>query len=708
MTHQRQIVRNAINPLAKIRNFGLIAHIDAGKTTTTERILYFTGRTHKIGEVHNGEAIMDRLPDEKARGITIQSAATYAQWAGANLNIIDTPGHLDFGAEVERSLRVLDGAITLFCSVSGVEPQSETVWRQANRYGVPRICFINKMDRTGANFEGAINAMRRRLGANAIALQLPIGQEQDFRGVVDLVERRAYIYVDKLGVAQGAKCEIKEIPIPSEMELEVATASSELLDALCDADDDLALLYLDGKTISPAHLHDAIRKATLSLKLFPVLCGSSLKDKGVQALLDAVVDYLPSPLDAGIVKGVHPKTNEEEIRSISLQDKFSALAFKSTVDEVGTLTYLRIYSGQLSQGDTLLNATQGGTERVGRLYRMHSDEREPIESADAGSIVTIVGAKNVRTGDTLCAKDAPILLSQMNFAEPVISLAISPENSRDNDKLASTLAKLALEDPTFHRKTEDKTGEIIVSGMGELHLEIIITRIQRDHKIPVIVGAPTVQYKQTLEGHADVQGFHQKQSGGRGQYGKVQVRFRHHPDGKPLLFLNEVKGGAVKKEYIGPVEKGIKDAILEGGFAKIEFTNIEATLYDGEMHTVDSSDFAFRAAGRLAFDAAQKTMKRVLLEPLMKVEVTVPEDYVGDITGDLSRRRALIEGMDNVGGARCIRGTVPMSEMFGYQTALMSMTSGRGAFSLEPHAYARVPESIAEKIYTSLIKSEKK
>ena len=703
----RRIIQNTADPLAKIRNFGLIAHIDAGKTTTTERILYFTGRTHKIGEVHNGEAIMDRLEDEKKRGITIQSAATYAQWGGANLNIIDTPGHLDFGSEVERSLRVLDGAITVFCSVGGVEPQSETVWRQATRYGVPRLCFVNKMDRIGANFDAAIKAMRNRLGTNAVPIQLPIGEEHDFRGIVDLVEQRAYIYVDKPQVLVGAKCEIQEVAIPSEMEDEVAAASSDLIEALCDVDDDLALLYLDGENISTEQLQAAIRKATLSLRLFPVLCGSSLKDKGVQALLNAVVDYLPSPVDAGLVKGIHPKTQEEETRTISINENFSALAFKSTVDHIGTLTYLRIYSGKLSQGDSILNATQGDVERVGRLYMMHSDQREPIDVAEAGNIVTIVGAKNVRTGDTLCAKDAPIVFSQMNFAEPVISLAIAPDNNRANDRLAATLAKLALEDPTFHRKTEEKTGEIIVSGMGELHLEIILTRITRDYKIPLVVGPPTVQYKQTLEGRADVEGRHKKQSGGHGQFGRVNVRFRHSDEGKPLAFLNEVKGGAVDKVYITPVEKGIKDAMAEGGSAKIEFTGIEATLYDGEMHEVDSSDFAFRAAGRLAFEEAHRAMKRVLLEPLMKFEVSLPDEYVGDVTGDLSRRRALIEGMDGLGLSRIIRGTVPMSEMFGYQTALMSITSGRGSFSLEPHTYAKVPDSIAEKVYEELIREKK-
>jgi elongation factor G len=698
-----RIIKQAINPIQKIRNFGLIAHIDAGKTTTTERILFFTGKTHKIGEVHEGDSHMDRLKDEQERGITIQSAATNAEWAGAKLNIIDTPGHADFTAEVERSLRVLDGAVCVFCSVGGVEPQSETVWRQATKYGVPRICFVNKMDRKGANLAEAISEMRGKLGANAVAIQLPIGSENTFRGVIDLVSMRAYHYIDKIS-SLGANCQVEEIPIPSEMMEDTLVAREILIDALTEFDDELAESFLDEQDITTEKLKEVIRKATLSLRFNPVMCGSALKDKGVQMLLDAVIDYMPSPLDLGETKGVHPKTSEVIRRQVADDAPFSALAFKSTVDEIGTLTFLRIYSGTLSQGDALINARTGDKERVGRLYLMHSDEREPIGTATAGNIVAVVGTKDVRTGDTLCTKKDLIAYETIFFADPVISLAVEVESARDNDKLAKTLSKLNHEDPTFRRYTDDKTGEVVISGMGELHLEILVTRIRRDFKIPISVGAPMVQYKQTLEGSCDVEGRYLKKTGGKGQHGVVKVRFSHDDEAKPLIFVNEIRGGTIKKEYIPAVEKGILHQVQAGGRTKIEYTGIKAVLYDGDQHEVDSSEMSFNIAGRLAFEKAEEKMRRVLLEPIMKFEVITPESYVGDITGDLNRRRALIEGMDMDGPSRSIKGRIPMSEMFGYQTNLMSLTSGRGFFSLEPDSYAKVPNSIAEKVYLDLRK----
>jgi elongation factor G len=701
-----RIINQATNPIQKIRNFGLIAHIDAGKTTTTERILYFTGKSHKIGEVHLGTAIMDSGAEEQLRGITIQSAATNAAWKGSRLNIIDTPGHSDFTAEVERSLRVLDGAVCVFCSVGGVEPQSETVWRQADRYRVPRICFVNKMDRRGASLADAMKAMQDKLGANVVALQLPIGLEDNFQGVIDLVEMRAHLYTDKQNTL-GAKCEVSITDIPAELLEQAAAARESMLDALSEFDDDLAEAYLAEQPIELEHLKAVIRKATLSLRFNPVLCGSALKDKGVQALLDAVVDYLPSPSDLGDTQGTCPKTGEEITRRVADDEHFSALAFKSVVDEVGTLTFLRIYSGTLTQGDSLINAASGKKERAGRLYLMHSKEREAINSATAGNIIAIVGAKNVRTGDTLTSKDAPVVFERISFADPVISLAVRTENARDGDKLAKTLAKLNLEDPTFQRHTEEKTGEIVISGMGELHLEIIVQRIRSEFKVPITVGAPTVQYKQTLQGKCDVEGRFMRKTGGKGQHGVVKIRFSNDSEAQPLIFESEIKGGAIKKEYIPAVEKGLMHSIQMGGRVKIEYTNIKAVLYDGDQHEVDSSELSFDMAGRVAFGKAEEKMRRVLLEPIMKFEVITPEDYVGDITGDLNRRRALIERMDMVGPARSIKGLIPMSEMFGYQTALMSLTSGRGFFSLEPHSYDKVPSSIAEKVYADRIPKKK-
>ena len=692
-----------------IRNFGFIAHIDAGKTTTTERVLFFSGKTHKIGEVHEGQSHMDSLEEERARGITIQSAATNAEWNGFKLNIIDTPGHSDFGVEVERSLRILDGAVCVFCSVGGVEPQSEKVWRQADKYGVPRICFVNKMDREGANLDAAIDNMEKKLGAKAVALQVPIGVSSDFKGVVDLVDMRAYLYEDKPS-AMGAKCVVQEVPIPEDMLEEVKAAREKMLDILSEFNDELAMLFLEDEEIDPCFLRGVIRDATLSLRFNPVLCGSSLKDKGVQMLLNAVNDYLPSPLDIGEFQGFHPKTGEPEVRRTT-DEAFSALAFKSIADQVGILTFLRIYSGTLHQGDIMINAATGNKERVGRLYLMHSDEREPVEEAGPGSIVAVVGAKNVNTGDTLCEKDNLIVYESIEFADPVINLSIKAQNTRDNDKLGKLLAKIHHEDPSFRCHTDEKTGEVIMGGMGELHLEVIVNRIQRDAKIPVEVGTPTVHYKQALTGTADIEARHIKQSGGKGQRGIVRVRFSQDSEAKPLIFEDEIKGGVIKKEYIPAVERGIFENMLEGGSDKIEFTGLKAVLYDGEQHAVDSSEMAFKLAGRLALEKASQKMKRILLEPTMKFEVVCPEDCVGDVNGDLNRRRALIENMDISGPTRTIQGKVPMAEMFGYQTNLMSLTSGRGFFSLEADGYSAVPINIAEKIYEEkrkALKEEKK
>jgi len=685
----------SIKIIEKIRNFGLIAHIDAGKTTTTERILFFAGKTYKIGDEH--DLIMDHLEEERKRGITIQSAATNAEWKDYKLNIIDTPGHSDFTAEVERSLRVLDGAICVFCSVGGVEPQSEKVWRQATKYKVPRICFVNKMDRTGANLSSAIENMKKRLGAEAVAIQVPIGIEDEFRGVVDLVEMRAYQYIDKK-TTTGAKCEVQEIPIPKDMLEEVSQAREEMIEVLTEFDDELAMLFLEDEEVPTKLLKKVIREATISLKFNPVMCGSALKDKGIQMLLDAVIDYMPSPLDIGEFKGTNPKTGEPISRKTT--DKaFSALAFKSMVDKVGTLTLLRIYSGTLSQGDVMINATNNKKERVGRLYIMHSSEREPIEKAEAGSIIAIVGVKNVNTGDTLCDKDNPIAYESITFADPVISLAIQNENARDSDKLTKTLIKLNHEDPTFHCHTDQKTSEIIISGMGELHLEIVTNRIAKDFNIPINVGEPSVHYKQTLEGNCDVEARHIKQTGGKGQKAIVKVKFEKDIEAKPLTFEDKTRDGVIKKTYIPSVEAGIRSYMLEGGSSKIEYTGIKAIIYDGQQHEVDSSEMAFKMAGRLACEMAERRMKRVLMEPTMKFEIVCPEDNIGDITGDLNRRRAIIEGMDIDGPTRNVRGIVPMAEMFGYQTRLMSLTSGRGFFSLEPYSYDRVPLNIAEEIY---------
>jgi len=710
MTPQGQaaaVIRATSDPMERIRNLGLIAHIDAGKTTTTERILFFTGRIHKIGEVHDGAATMDALQEERERGITISSAATHAEWKGAQLNIIDTPGHVDFTAEVERSLRVLDGGIGVFCAVAGVEPQSETVWRQADRYEVPRVAFVNKMDRQGASFASAVKSMRDRLGARAVPLQLPVGEGPEFEGIVDLVDLSYHAYKDA-PKPRGAQCEVEVGPVPPGLEDAAKAARDELIEAAAEDDEELLEAYLEGAEVTGERLRSAIRKAVVAGHLTPVLCGSALKDKGIQLLLDAVVDYLPSPADRHEVHGRSADDPDEiRIRRASPDEPFSALAFKSVSDQGGTLTYLRLYSGRLRKGDVMWDCNRGVQERVGRLYIMHSDQRESIEEASAGQIVAIIGAKNVRTGDTLATRGDPILYGTMTFAEPVISLAVAPVSRKDDDRLATALAKIAIEDPTFRRRTDEETGEIVISGMGELHLQVILNRLRREHKVLVTASRPKVAYRQTLEGECDVEGRWIKQTGGRGQYGVVNVRFRGDPEADPLTFADEVKGGAVPKEYIPSVEAGIRQAIEEGGELGIEFTGIDAVLHFGKFHETDSSEMAFKQAGRESFKLACARLANVLLEPRMRLEVTAPEDHIGDVTGDLSRRRAEIQKIDASGPVRRIHAIVPLAELFSYETNLRTLTSGRGSSSMEPFDYERVPAQVAEKVREEVLKERK-
>lgn len=707
-----RIIERATNPIQKIRNIGIIAHIDAGKTTTTERILYFTGRIHKIGEVHTGDTVMDDDEDEKKRGITINSAATYAHWNGAQLNIIDTPGHVDFTAEVERSLRVLDGGIGVFCAVAGVEPQSETVWRQANKYGVPRLAFVNKMDRAGANFEAAVKSMNERLNANAVPIQVPVGAGDGFEGVIDIIENRyaSYAELPKRVGAKVARFKLEWTTVPEAHQEAAREARFRLHEALADSDDTFCSFFLD----DPAHftiddVKAALRRCVITKKLTPVLCGASLKDKGVEPLLDAVVDYLPSPADAASVTGFEPGTNKPVARAVSNDAPFSAIAFKSVVDEQGVLTYVRIYSGTLCQGDTILNAGKDEKERVGRLFRMHSSKRESIESASAGSICAMIGAKTLVTGDTACDPRSPITYTPPTFAKPVISLAIVPKSAGDRDKLTIALAKLALQDPTFRRATDPDTEETVISGMGELHLEIILGRLQRDHGVEVIASAPRVAYRQTIGKTVDVEGRHVKQTGGHGQYGIVNVIFEHDPAAEPFAFVDAVVGGSVPRQYIKSVEKGIARALEAGGALGVPFVNVKATLHFGDAHNTDSSDLAFQLAGVEAVKSMIEATTLVLLEPRMKLEVACPDEFVGSVVGNLSARRALIESMSQQGEIKVVRGVVPLSEMFRYTTELRSVTSGRGACSLEPHDYAVVPVSVSEKVYAEArIKQEQK
>lgn len=704
MSRIARIIERATNPIDKIRNIGIIAHIDAGKTTTTERILYFTGRIHKIGEVHTGDATMDDDEDEKKRGITINSAATYAQWNGAQLNIIDTPGHVDFTAEVERSLRVLDGGIGVFCAVAGVEPQSETVWRQANKYNVPRLAFINKMDRSGANFDAAVKSMRERLNANAVPIQIPVGSGEDFIGLIDIIGNRYAHYIEKPGSKRPgmktARYALEWREIPELYRDTTIAARRKLAEALAEVDDEFCEHYLNWDVVGGEEYAPALRRAVVARKITPVLCGASLKDKGVEPLLDAVVDYLPSPLDIGKVVGFEPGTTNPLERVVSVDVPLSAVAFKSVVDEQGILTYIRIYSGKIAQGDSILNATKDEKERVGRLFQMHSSKREAITEASAGAICALIGAKTLVTGDTVCDPRHPISFSAISFAKPVVSLAIAPKAQVDRDKLGVALNKIALQDPTFSRKTDPETEETIISGMGELHLEIILTRLKRDHGVDVIASAPQVAYKQTISGSYDIEGKQDKQNGGRGQYGVVNVKFEYAPEVDGIEFVDEVVGGNVPRQYIPSVEKGLRRSLEAGGVLGVPFVNIRATLYDGKWHAVDSSDMAFQLAADEAVKNLVQTSRLVLLEPRMKLEVQCPDEFTGTIIGHLTSKRAMIESMDQVGEQKAVRGVVPLSEMFNYTTSLRSMTSGRGSASMEPHDYAFVPKGVADEVYS--------
>jgi elongation factor G len=689
--------------LEKIRNIGIMAHIDAGKTTTTERILYYTGRTYKMGEVHEGAAVMDWMAQEQERGITITSAATTAEWKGHRVNIIDTPGHVDFTVEVERSLRVLDGAIALFDSVAGVEPQSETVWRQADKYRVPRIAYINKMDRIGADFDRGVQTMVDRLGAHPVPIQLPIGAEQEFQGIIDLVADKAIIYKDELGKEQEV------VDIPAEYAEAAAAAREQLLDEVSHYDDELVEMILEEQEIPPARLKAAIRKATLEIQMTPVLCGSSFKNKGVQPLLDAVIDYLPSPLDVPAVEGVEPakgSSNGDEqpaARHAADDEPFAALAFKIMADPyVGKLTYFRVYSGRLEAGSRVLNVNTGRTERIGRILMMHANEREEVKEVHAGDIAAAVGIKQVVTGDTLAAPDRPIKLETIEFPEPVIKVAIEPKTKADQEKMSSALGRLAEEDPTFQVRTNEETGQTEISGMGELHLEVLVDRMMREFRVEANVGRPQVSYRETVRGSADsVEGRFVRQTGGAGQYGIVYINVEPAP-GEGFDFINRVKGGAIPTEFIPAVEKGVEEAMENGPRAGYPMVDVRVTLVDGKYHDTDSSEIAFKVAGSLALKEAARRAKPVLLEPLFRVEVTTPEEFMGDVIGDLNRRRGHVQGMEQRGNAQVVTAFVPLAEMFGYATDLRSNTQGRATYSMQFERYDEVPANIAEKVVGEL------
>jgi elongation factor G len=682
-------------PLERMRNIGIAAHIDAGKTTTTERILYYTGRTHKIGEVHEGTAVMDWMEQEQERGITITSAATTCEWRDIQINIIDTPGHVDFTAEVERSLRVLDGAVAVFDAVAGVQPQSETVWRQADKYQVPRICFINKMDRVGADFYHSIDTIVSRLRCKPVAIQLPVGAEDQFKGVVDLVEMKALIWRDEtLGAEYDA------VDIPADLEAKAREYRDHMIEAVSEYDDKLFEKYVEGKPLTNDEIRAGIRKATIALKIFPVICGTAFKNKGVQSMLDAVVDYLPSPLDVPPVEGVSvDDPNTKLIRQASDSEPFSALVFKIMTDPyVGQLAFFRVYSGTLAAGDSVYNVAKGRKERIGRLLRMHANKREEIQEILAGDIAAAVGLKTVVTGDTICDADHPIVLESIEFPMPVIQLAVEPRTKADQEKLGMAIQKLAQEDPTFRVSTDHDTGQTILSGMGELHLEIIVDRMMREFGVAANVGKPQVAYRETIRKSAEAEGRHVKQSGGRGQYGVVKIRVEPLPHGSGFEFVNEIYGGSIPKEYIAPVEAGMKEALEGGILAGFPMSDLKATLYDGSYHDVDSSEMAFKIAGSLAIKEAARRAKAVLLEPIMAVEVVVPEEYMGDVIGDLNSRRGRIEGMELRGTSQIIKSSVPLSDMFGYATDLRSRTQGRGSFTMHFGRYEEVPAALAEEI----------
>jgi elongation factor G len=682
------------HPLEKTRNIGIAAHIDAGKTTTTERILYYTGRIHRVGEVHEGAATMDWMEQEQERGITITSAATTSFWKEHRINIIDTPGHVDFTVEVERSLRVLDGAIAIFCAVGGVQPQSETVWRQANRYRVPRIAFINKMDRVGADFFRVVERIRERLNTNAVPIQIPIGQEEFFQGVIDLVEMKAVYWLDEM----GTQYEYRDIP--AELQAQAEEWREKMVEAAVEMDDHLMEKYLEGMPVSKEELKAALRKGTLAFKLVPVLCGSAYKNKGIQLLLDAVVDYLPSPVDIGAVRGIHPDTHEEIWREPSDSEPFCALAFKIQNDPyVGKLTYLRIYSGKLSKGSYVYNATKDVRERVGRVLQMHANRREDIEEAFAGDIVGVIGFQQTTTGDTLCDPSHPILLEPPQFPEPVISLAIEPKTKADQDKLTNALQRLAAEDPTFRISTDPETGQTIISGMGELHLEIILDRLQREFGVSANQGRPQVAYKETIRTSARAEGKYVRQTGGRGQYGHCVLQIEPADPGSGIIFENKIVGGAIPREFIPPIESGVREAADSGVLAGYPVVDVKVTLLDGSFHEVDSSEMAFKIAGSIAFKEAMQRAKPVILEPYMELEVTTPDSYVGDVIGDLNSRRARIEMIEpGVGGSQVIRALVPLAEMFGYATTLRSLTQGRATYTMHPSHYEEAPAQVAQSI----------
>jgi len=680
-------------PLEKTRNIGIMAHIDAGKTTTTERILFYTGRTHKIGEVHEGDATMDWMEQEQERGITITSAATTAEWNGHRINIIDTPGHVDFTVEVERSLRVLDGAVAVFCAKGGVEPQSETVWRQADKYRVPRIAYINKMDIMGADFMNVVDMMKERLGAKAMPLQLPIGAEDTFSGIVDLVKMKAIVFLDDLGRERDI------VDIPDDMKELAEEYHENLLETVCETNDDLMERYLEGNEIGEDELRKAIREATIALKIVPVVCGSSYKNKGVQPLLDDVVSYMPSPLDVPAIVGKKPDTETEEARPASDEEPFAALAFKIMTDPfVGKLAFFRVYSGKLKSGSYVYNSTKGKRERVGRILQMHANHREEIEQVYSGDIAAAVGFKDVTTGDTLCDDKQQIILESMVFPDPVIRVAIEPKTKAGRDKMSEALAKLSDEDPTFKAYTDPETGQMIIAGMGELHLEIIVDRMMREFKVEATVGKPQVAYREAIRKASRIDQKYARQSGGKGQYGHVVIEVEPLEPGSGFVFENKIVGGSVPKEYIPSVEKGIKEASLNGILGGYEVMDFKVTLVDGSYHEVDSSEMAFKIAGSMAFKEAMRKGDAVLLEPMMKVEVTVPEEFMGDIIGNVNARRGRIEGTEARSGAQVITGYVPLGEMFGYATDLRSRTQGRGNFSMQFSHYDPVPKSISEKL----------
>ena len=685
-------------PLERMRNIGIAAHIDAGKTTTTERILYYTGRTHKLGEVHEGTAIMDWMEQEQERGITITSAATTCEWREIQINIIDTPGHVDFTAEVERSLRVLDGAVAVFDAVAGVQPQSETVWRQADKYDVPRLCFINKMDRVGADFYHSVDTIVSRLKCRPLPIQLPIGAEDQFKGIVDLVEMKAVIWRDE---TLGSEYDTE--PIPDDMLEKAKEYREKMIEVISEFDDKLFEKFIEGHGVSNDEIRAGIRKATIALKIFPVICGTAFKNKGVQTMLDAVVDYLPSPLDVPPIKGVDiSDPTKELVRHASDEEPFAALVFKIMTDPyVGQLAFFRVYSGTLKSGDSVFNVAKGRKERIGRLLRMHANKREEIQEILAGDICAAVGLRTVSTGDTICDDEHPIVLESIDFPTPVIQLAVEPKTKADQEKLGVAIQKLAQEDPTFRVATDPETGQTILSGMGELHLEIIVDRMMREFGVGANVGKPQVAYRETIRKSAEAEGAHIKQSGGHGQYGVVRIRVEPLPGGG-FEFVNEVTGGRIPKEYIGPTEVGIKEALEGGILAGYPMSDIKVTLYDGKFHDVDSSEMAFKIAGSLAIKEAARRAKAVLLEPIMAVEVVVPEEYMGDVIGDLNSRRGRIEGMELRSTTQIIKSSVPLSEMFGYATELRSRTQGRGSFTMHFGKYEEVPGSLAEEIVSKV------